>query len=113
VKTMTIFYQTQDPDPYDALLAEVRARLCDLNDPEMDEWFIDTLAADLGIPVAIGKHDYMENVKMMGEYFAMAFQRAGDNKPARRAELVKGLMEVIRELMEQIKDWIERDQKER
>jgi len=99
--------QAQASNPYEALLVEVRCRLRDLNDPEMDAWFIDTLAADLGMPVAIGDPDPMKNVRTMGEYLAMAFQLAGDLEPARRAELVKMLMGTITEVMVQIKDWME------
>ena len=97
--------QAQSPNPYETLLCHVRQRLRSLNDPETDAWFIETLAADLGIPIVFGDADPVDDFVKMGEALTMSFQLAGDLEPARRAELVRRLMGVIAELMEQIMDW--------
>ena len=71
--------------PHDMLLKKALAHLRQLDDPKMGQWFLDTLATDLGIPIAIGDADPIENFKLMGGALVNSLKKAGDQDPTQRA----------------------------
>lgn len=102
-----MFKTILQPDPHEALLCEVQQRLLAISDSEMNEWFVDTLSADLGLVVAFGASNGIENTRKLGEAFVSAFSWAGAMDRSQQTELVKVALTVVGELLEEIKMWEE------
>ena len=87
----------------DSLLAYVRSQ----PDPDkLAKWFIEALATEMMIPFAVGDgDDPVRNLRIMSKALFESFLWAGAVDPAQRSELLRIVLDLVDNLVDEIKEW--------